>query len=995
ELKIGSDGYMDGATRDLLNLITPAGRAPTRDEISQFWRLSGEQCDVCGMLGFISRNFGLKKTVAIEMNMYAGVDLGKGIVELLEADRNRILKRELRRLICCGLELTDDDLTYVDEAFKWKADPLMWLVFEPSFRVESSSAETKLLHGRKRVSELLDQILRADWGGTYTRQGFWDRNKARLTAVVLASPMNELHKRDVIRKLTVGLPGGPGIVELSKQEVPQHVVGVGLAERERVVDRTITTDSGVLKLEAALQVDGTRLQDIAGQEGSIRSSVALAFYRYRPTIEARECLVCTAAESPNVAMWTCSCGAGTFCHSCIANVILGAVCSEDVAVYNSGGQCPACRRSWLVENDLRGIRLEAYRFWNEVILYNDRLCPMRLRDLRMPRHAWIVMQARRGYGLLWEYSELRSWASRLRDDLGEQVDRMSDAQVITSYGQQYVEPLILIEFDDTGVITAGPVLLRQRLEAMNQLGEDNFAEEAIAQVPQNEQDPAEEALAEEAPDREEPAQEEPAQEEPAQAEPAEAAPAEDAPADDAPADDVPPGREEPEEDGGNAEAPQVMTNDDEGRILMRGPKHFPHRNCSKLSNAAAEEQVRLRRRVQAAASQQGSSSTAVREIIGQHGNDFTTVRDERNLHSAYHRANNRANGIERMRNIATDPAGYYEDFSAAIAHFGSSCTRDDRRFLLYSDHNQPMFIWGADRNIESLAQAQTLIFDGTFYSAPAGFEQLWTAIAVVDGFYVPTFFVLMKNRQQTEYERALRRIRDELAERRLFGVVSAMNFVTDYEPGMRAAIANAWDVPPNHIRGCLWHLCKAWVGRIQSTMMAEYRRSPAHREEKGIWLHHICGLPCLPEVTCREAWAELKRIAPDTADIADFVEYMERNYMGANAQYPPSQWCLAPSNDSVVQRTTNPAEGFHSYLRRAFTKAHPRPPEFCKKLKTIQSASETSLNSVDAGIAATSQSLEPKRLVLYQTFMRSDRSSPRLMEYLQRVGRLIGIPQAL
>ncbi|KAF4681339.1 hypothetical protein FOZ60_012247 [Perkinsus olseni] len=134
------------------------------------------------------------------------------------------------------------------------------------------------------------------------------------------------------------------------------------------------------------------------------------------------------------------------------------------------------------------------------------------------------MQARRGYGLLWEYSELRSWASRLRDDLGEQVDRMSDAQVITSYGQQYVEPLILIEFDDTGVITAGPVLLRQRLEAMNQLGEDNFAEEAIAQVPQNEQDPAEEALAEEAPDREEPAQEEPAQEEPAQAEPAEAAP---------------------------------------------------------------------------------------------------------------------------------------------------------------------------------------------------------------------------------------------------------------------------------------------------------------------------------------------------------------------------------------------------------------------------------------------------------------------------------------
>ncbi|KAF4646820.1 hypothetical protein FOL46_005112, partial [Perkinsus olseni] len=119
--------------------------------------------------------------------------------------------------------------------------------------------------------------------------------------------------------------------------------------------------------------------------------------------------------------------------------------------------------------------------------------------------------------------------------------------------------------------------------------------------------------------------------------------------------------------------------------------------------------------------------------------------------------------------------------------------------------------------------AQTLIFDGTFYSAPAGFEQLWTAIAVVDGFYVPTFFVLMKNRQQTEYERALRRIRDELAERRLFGVVSAMNFVTDYEPGMRAAIANAWDVPPNHIRGCLWHLCKAW--NIAAALLIEKKRA--------------------------------------------------------------------------------------------------------------------------------------------------------------------------
>ncbi|KAF4670107.1 hypothetical protein FOL47_002225 [Perkinsus chesapeaki] len=352
----------------------------------------------------------------------------------------------------------------------------------------------------------------------------------------------------------------------------------------------------------------------------------------------------------------------------------------------------------------------------------------------------------------------------------------------------------------------------------------------------------------------------------------------------------------------------------------------------------------------------------------------SSLRNSRNLNATRTRLQRGTKKKITLPEFRVDPKGHYKQFVlSAKEETEFSDLRDEPRFLLYHDTESPMMIWAADRNMELLNKADAVIWDGTFYITPKNFEQVWVGMIAVDGWYIPVFYVLMQKRSQNEYERALIAIQRHFVRLGLLEVVQGLEFITDFEMPMRAALKKVLSLSDSQLLGCLYHLCKSWIRKVQELGLQTTCWTPKpSRGPKGQWLHRLCGLPWMTVEECKTAWGELKQVKPAGEDIDKLISYIDNTYMAADALFPPKEWCRPPSDDPVAQRTSNPLEGHHRDLNAKVTVKHPGVVDFIKLLKYAQSKSRTKMNSVDYGEAPpASRSNESRRLLHYQNWKRT------------------------
>ncbi|KAF4682164.1 hypothetical protein FOZ60_010994 [Perkinsus olseni] len=433
----------------------------------------------------------------------------------------------------------------------------------------------------------------------------------------------------------------------------------------------------------------------------------------------------------------------------------------------------------------------------------------------------------------------------------------------------------------------------------------------------------------------------------------------------------------------------VLQERENGIFITRAPKAHPA-SCNQVPDPRRETQTRLRHQVQDTVASEGRRNGLVEDVVADGGLAQTTRNDFRNSTQAGYRAERARDGSAKIRSFERDRAGYYEDFVDFVVNKTTTTRGSDFPFILYSDHETPMIIWGASRNIEALSRASGMIWDATFLIAPKGWSQLWAGLAEIDGHYVPVYFVLMKDKSQNQYERALRKIGTDLAQRHLYQVLQTLYFITDFEPAMRNAFRSEWEIGPQKLRGCLFHLCKAWIRAIQAEgLAADYWANEATRSERGKWMHSLMGLPCLPEAECQETWEALKT-EPPAADpqVQNLVQYLDGTYFGDNAVYSATEWACEPRENTPPQRTTNPLEGLNHHINKGVTKSS-SIQVLCDKMLMLQVKAEVTLNSVEQGEPAdASRSKEPMRLRHYQLYRQQVITRKR---YLELISRLCGV----
>jgi len=129
-------------------------------------------------------------------------------------------------------------------------------------------------------------------------------------------------------------------------------------------------------------------------------------------------------------------------------------------------------------------------------------------------------------------------------------------------------------------------------------------------------------------------------------------------------------------------------------------------------------------------------------------------------------------------------------------------TTANERFLLVNDGDQDkILIFATDRNLQLLADNDTIYADGTFYTCPSLFTQLYTLHGMVDGEMFPLVFALLPGKSEQLYTRYFQLLTEVCTQRQI--ALQPTTLFIDYETAVQNAARTSF--PGITIKGCLFH----------------------------------------------------------------------------------------------------------------------------------------------------------------------------------------------
>ena len=118
-------------------------------------------------------------------------------------------------------------------------------------------------------------------------------------------------------------------------------------------------------------------------------------------------------------------------------------------------------------------------------------------------------------------------------------------------------------------------------------------------------------------------------------------------------------------------------------------------------------------------------------------------------------------------------------------------------FLVAEDgDNDKIIIFASERNLQQMAEAESLYVDGTFQICPRVFYQVFTIHSVVNGLHVPLAYCLLPDKRQETYERVFMILAQKA--KNAFGIDFAPSIIgSDFEIGNHAGSKDSFSCRSN------------------------------------------------------------------------------------------------------------------------------------------------------------------------------------------------------
>ena len=278
----------------------------------------------------------------------------------------------------------------------------------------------------------------------------------------------------------------------------------------------------------------------------------------------------------------------------------------------------------------------------------------------------------------------------------------------------------------------------------------------------------------------------------------------------------------------------------------------------------------------------------------------------------------------------------------------------------------------------ALSEINSMQFDGTFYTVPSQFYQLWTIFVNIDRYTIPAIHCLMTSKSRELYTAIVQRISTCLID---FKHTIA---ISDWEPAPRNSFKEIY--PTIIIYACWFHYTQCiWRKTHKIGLVQNFREIP----DLAQYIRQLMALPFLPSSIIRQTYALLKRpefLLNESFKLNKLLKYFKKRWLN---QIDSEE--LSTYNSDVT--TNNGAESYHAKLKAIIKTAHPRIWTFVSILNHIIEDTNNELGRLQRGKVITRPRkriniLKEERRKFYKEMLQSSVYTP--LQYLHSMAHTVG-----
>ena len=264
-----------------------------------------------------------------------------------------------------------------------------------------------------------------------------------------------------------------------------------------------------------------------------------------------------------------------------------------------------------------------------------------------------------------------------------------------------------------------------------------------------------------------------------------------------------------------------------------------------------------------------------------------------------------------------------------------------------SDHTGVIFF--SEKMSEFLSEVTNIQFDGTFYTCPVQFYQLWTVFVSVGRHTLPAIHCLLTGKGQELYEAVINNIFSNIPH---FRPLASMS---DWEPAARNAMKKA--LPNSELYGCWFHFTQRIWAKTQNVGLAQEFRN---NQDIECYIKQLMAIPYLPSSLINPTYTCLQMPSLDTSDpnmikLQKLKKYFKKRWL---SQIEPGE--LSVYNLNIA--TNNAAESYHSKIKSIIRTCHPRIWTFIATLNDIIQDTDNDIGRLQRGLEIS----RPRKREIYR-----------------------------
>ncbi|CAM4830107.1 unnamed protein product [Rotaria magnacalcarata] len=245
-------------------------------------------------------------------------------------------------------------------------------------------------------------------------------------------------------------------------------------------------------------------------------------------------------------------------------------------------------------------------------------------------------------------------------------------------------------------------------------------------------------------------------------------------------------------------------------------------------------------------------------------------------------------------------------------------TKHDENFLLFDGQlgRNRGFIFASQDDIRYLASQKYWFADGTFYTSPSIFYQIYSVHAFDEGLSTPCIFALLADKQEQTYQDFFSVLMNKIKE--TSNIIQLESITIDFE----LAVKNVFHKSFPHVQNLLLNPIQMKMISYYSTFNKFYLFTTAFQNDENvrIWFRSFAAIALLPPEDMNESIQHSRTTYPTTyrKEINSFLKYHNKTY-GINSSFPPIMY---NHYRNINPRTINHIEGRHNKWKKRSTKPH-------------------------------------------------------------------------